>query len=390
MSTHSLTCAYRAISWTGLGAPARYGSPLVDTVTGLTSGAHAPTGAFGVAMTSTVTLSSTAARAYAAGGAISDTLTMADAQALAAKFEGYATVSATFSSALALALTAGWSDTATFSSALAAIYGLAIVESLKAGGAAAGAAKYAQALADTMTLTSIVGKFTSLAFLDTLTLSGAPFPLWRFNSVVADTAQLSEALGPQMLFSVVAHDDVTFGDAEALRMIFTGAIRDVLRASVSYVEPNNAITTWAINTRTSAITEYSNFAYVSFAQVGDTCLAASSEGLYELTGPDDAGQNVVGRIAGGWMQPGGSRFTSFKAAYIGTTQTGDFLLKLTTGTGETYVYAARSRPMQTTRINLGKGLRARYFKYELEAVDGHDFDLDSIEFLPLVAQRRVN
>ena len=66
------------------------------------------------------------------------------------------------------------------------------------------------------------------------------------------------------------------------------------------------------------------------------------------------------------------------------------VLQLTTGTGETYVYAARSRPMQTTRINLGKGLRARYFKYELEAVDGHDFDLDSIEFLPLVAQRRVN
>ena len=44
--------------------------------------------------------------------------------------------------------------------------------------------------------------------------------------------------------------------------------------------------------------------------------------------------------------------------------------------------------MKTTKVNMGKGLRARYFAYELIST-GQDFDLDSVEFVPLVAQRRV-
>jgi hypothetical protein len=65
-------------------------------------------------------------------------------------------------------------------------------------------------------------------------------------------------------------------------------------------------------------------------------------------------------------------------------------LRLTTGPGAYYDYLVKARPMQTTRVTLGKGLRARYFKYELIAIDGHDFDLDNIEFLPIVSQRRVD
>jgi hypothetical protein len=44
--------------------------------------------------------------------------------------------------------------------------------------------------------------------------------------------------------------------------------------------------------------------------------------------------------------------------------------------------------MITTRVQVGKGLRARYYAFELETVDGQDFDLESIEFVPLVVQRR--
>jgi hypothetical protein len=44
--------------------------------------------------------------------------------------------------------------------------------------------------------------------------------------------------------------------------------------------------------------------------------------------------------------------------------------------------------MKTARINIGKGIRARYFAFELIST-GQDFDLDSLEFIPLVAKRRV-
>ena len=58
------------------------------------------------------------------------------------------------------------------------------------------------------------------------------------------------------------------------------------------------------------------------------------------------------------------------------------------GDGKTYTYQTVVQDMQSTKVRLGKGLRARYFAFELIST-GPDFDLDTVEFLPLVAQRRV-
>jgi hypothetical protein len=74
--------------------------------------------------------------------------------------------------------------------------------------------------------------------------------------------------------------------------------------------------------------------------------------------------------------------------YLGTRGGGDFVLKLITGDDKTFIYSVNARDMATTKITLGKGLRARYFAFELVST-GQDFDLDTIEFVPLVSDRRV-
>ena len=38
--------------------------------------------------------------------------------------------------------------------------------------------------------------------------------------------------------------------------------------------------------------------------------------------------------------------------------------------------------------DIGKGLSARYFAFEL-TTPGQDFDLDSVEFIPMMRDRRV-
>jgi hypothetical protein len=44
--------------------------------------------------------------------------------------------------------------------------------------------------------------------------------------------------------------------------------------------------------------------------------------------------------------------------------------------------------MRSTKFHMGKGQRSRYFAFELISA-GQDFDLDTLEFVPLVVQRRV-
>jgi hypothetical protein len=74
---------------------------------------------------------------------------------------------------------------------------------------------------------------------------------------------------------------------------------------------------------------------------------------------------------------------------LGVRASGEFLIKLRTGDGKSYTYQVNAQPLRTTRVELGKGLRARYFTYELISIGGQDFDLDEIEFLPIVSQRRI-
>jgi hypothetical protein len=96
----------------------------------------------------------------------------------------------------------------------------------------------------------------------------------------------------------------------------------------------------------------------------------------------------VAQIKSGFAQWAGTKLTGFKGAYLGVRGGGDYVLKLETGDGNTYIYAVSAKDMATTKITLGKGLRARYFAFELIST-GQDFDLDTIEFVPLIAERRV-
>ena len=149
--------------------------------------------------------------------------------------------------------------------------------------------------------------------------------------------------------------------------------------------------TWAINTRTGAITQYQNFNFNSFAQMGTTVLAADGSGLWELAGALDDTTMVVADIKSGLMELGGAHFTSFKSAYLGlriVDTAADVMLTLVTGDGVEYVYAVQPRDMHTSRVNLGKGLRSRWFSWEL-MIPGYDFDFSSIEFIPITTQRRV-
>jgi hypothetical protein len=143
-----------------------------------------------------------------------------------------------------------------------------------------------------------------------------------------------------------------------------------------------------MNTRTGAVTEYDNYAFNSFARIGDKYIGASESGLYELLGDDDAGADIVATIRSGFAQWSGTHMGSFKGMYLATRGEGDFILKVITADNKEYHYAVAAQDSRTTKITTGKGLRARYFAFELIST-GQDFNLDTIEFIPLVADRRV-
>lgn len=247
---------------------------------------------------------------------------------------------------------------------------------------------YKQTMQDAARLTDALRRFFGGDVVDGVAVSDLSAYLRRAPRSVSDTVGVNDTTSRKFILRVTAPEGLRVTDTQALRMVFNRQVSDGVEIAAAYISPGNSVTTWAINTKNAAVTEYSNYEFNSFAKVGHKYISASASGLYELDGNTDAGTNIIAQIKSGFAQFGGSRFTSFKAAYLGMRGSGDFVLKLETGDGKTYNYAVVGKDMETTKVHLGKGLRARYFAFELIST-GQDFDLDDIEFMPLVAQRRV-
>lgn len=333
------------------------------------------------------TLGVTGTNTYALGLALAEYLGVADTHTAQLKMVQILSDAVGLQETLRAGTPVTAADTVGIAWAFTAANAVRVVEQLRLSELVVGAAKYNWTVTERVQYADALRRFLGGSLAETLGMTQSDLPRIATIGALTDTLGLASDLAPKLVFRVTSSDTVGLGDTDVLSAIYNGAIADGLEISALYVAPGS-ITAWAVNTRTGATTEYQNFEFNSFAQMGGKYLAASDTGLYELTGDTDDGTNIVARIKSGFAQFAGSHLTSFKAAYLGVRGGGDYVLRLITGDGKTYDYGVKAENMDTTKIVLGKGLRARYFAFELISA-GQDFDLDSVEFIPLVAQRRV-
>lgn len=147
---------------------------------------------------------------------------------------------------------------------------------------------------------------------------------------------------------------------------------------------------WAVNMRTDASTRYESYRFNSYARIGGKLYGAKPDGIYALEGADDQGQPVRWSLHLGEHDFGTRALKSVPTAYVGVASDGQVLLKVGDGKSS-YVYQMRRNDarMKTQRFDLGRGLRANYFTFELLGEDGGDFELDEVQFEVLPLARRI-
>lgn len=242
-------------------------------------------------------------------------------------------------------------------------------------------------VADQLEITANLARFLGARLQDVVALVESLNQKRRMSPTLTQDITITESLSRGLLLRVTAEDTLEITHADAIQMLFNPSLTDALEIVSAYLDPEG-ITTWTVNLSHGGVTEYTNYNFNSFAKMGNKYIGASDSGLYELNGADDDGDDIIARLKSGMLQFGKSNYSSFKGIYLGARGGGDWVLKLVTGDGKSYTYSVEARTMETTKVNVGKGLRARYFSYELIST-GQDFDIDSIEFIPIVARRRV-
>lgn len=317
-----------------------------------------------------------------------DTLYVADATPATAKFSQALVDALRIIDALRAGRPATVSETIGLARTLSVVTAATLADRLGLARSILPATKFGTTLSDQIRFADALRKFFSGEAIDTVSFAPTAIAKTNYPKLLTDTVGVQETVGPQLVLRVIAPEVIGFDDAQALSLLFSPELLDEVQFAAAYLDPTGGFTTWAINTRSGATTEYTNYNFNSFAKGGNKYLAASQDGLYELNGDDDDNAAIIATIRSGLMQLGNSRFTAFKDVYIGMRGNGNFVLRMVTGSGQTYNYNVVASSLRSTKVPLGKGLRARYFAFEL-INSGQDFDLDSVEFLPLVSHRRV-
>ena len=152
----------------------------------------------------------------------------------------------------------------------------------------------------------------------------------------------------------------------------------------------NECSIWVVNTETEATTRYENFDFNSYAVLDGRYFGCKTDGLYLLEGDADGVTPIRASIDFGKDNFGSAQLKSCPYAYLGISSSGVMYLKLTVE-GSEYIYKARdyNTEMQVQRVDLGKGVRANYLRFELYNGDGCDFELDSANFNVVELSRRI-
>lgn len=147
---------------------------------------------------------------------------------------------------------------------------------------------------------------------------------------------------------------------------------------------------WVMNLANKATSSYDNFGFNSFMTVGGKTYGVKEDGVFALEGSTDDGEPIRASVSFGQQDFGSKAKKNMLAAYVGVSSTDRVYLKITTPEGE-YVYVARnsSEALKQQRIDVGRGLQATFFTFELFNQDGSDLDIESATFVAADFNRRI-
>jgi hypothetical protein len=216
-------------------------------------------------------------------------------------------------------------------------------------------------------------------------------------AMLAEDVTIADTTDVVLTIGVLLSDEVQIADNTQLDAQYFKNLLDRVEVLAFIKTPAELAQGWVMNTEGSMpISEYNNYTFNSLAYSPDEMLGCTDEGLYVLDADDDAGTNIDAQLTSLMLDFETSKLKRMSTAYIGYTSSGQLLLKVRSEEQGVYAerwYEARETAAQAApsqnRMKIGKGLRSRYWTFELVNVDGSDFEIDKVELYPVVLERRV-
>jgi hypothetical protein len=158
-----------------------------------------------------------------------------------------------------------------------------------------------------------------------------------------------------------------------------------------FVVPPPFVIAPVVNTRTFAISEYSNFAFNSMAKLNGKYVYANSSGIYEGGGTDDNGAQIDAGYKTGAIDMYATEVQRLRDAYLTFRSDGD--IQFFAEGNETYtrmynIVNSVLDQIHERRVKFERGIRDRYFNFGVSNVNGSTFEMKSVKVLSEPIRKR--
>lgn len=166
-----------------------------------------------------------------------------------------------------------------------------------------------------------------------------------------------------------------------------------LNSSSDFSELLSDLSCIVINTNNTAISEYSNYNFISFACINNKYLALGRDGnIYQIENGDyDVTDNINAIMETGLDDVGTAKSKRIINLTAALQTTGDIQYRINTFNGygnEELINSNYKKTFETRKLKTEKFKLSRVFGIEISNLDSNFFLLDSLEFLVRVVPRR--
>ena len=140
-----------------------------------------------------------------------------------------------------------------------------------------------------------------------------------------------------------------------------------------------------------AVTQYCEYNFNSFCKIGDKHYGATDDGIFELVGDTDAGEDIDAWFELPMSDFGISNVKRLRRIYLGYEATGDLIVKVKDNENNERQYPLDNITLDKQiggRITVERDQLGRYWGERIENVRGAYFAVDSIEVVPVILGRK--
>ena len=272
-----------------------------------------------------------------------------------------------------------------------------VVERMLASGAATNYLDALQLVAEAIVLRTMAGPLAFEQVLDTAVINALVADAFTAAAQVVERLLAGDVAVSSHHMTVVVRETMLADTSAATTAELSQLVRESVGFAVHMALDTGEYVAWVLNTDGKGVSTYQNYPFNSFMKLGGKYYGAMSDGLYLLEGENDAGADIAARIRLGVTDMNTRKLKRVPEAYIGYKSDGNLLLRVIvtddrSGDKVALEYLMRPRPavaLRESRFEPGRGINVVDWDFEIENINGADFDLAEVEFHPLITARRT-